>query len=201
MDPLESKIINILDKFNKPTKNILKDFFISSSYEIILDEKPINTKKINLLLLIKKFNNNKYNSIRNEAMHHKAIQTRALILDMVELKDLKCIYKPDRWIINIVQDTSYLPNDLLEIYNKCLINEFKDIFINNFEKYNESGNQLLVNFKYYIKKINEKINFNFDEFYKTIKIQINENKLMKDDEIEKIVNEFINKQKFEIHKK
>ena len=58
MDPLESKIINILDKFNKPTKNILKDFFISSSYEIILDEKPINTKKINLLLLIKKFNNN-----------------------------------------------------------------------------------------------------------------------------------------------
>ena len=60
---------------------------------------------------------------------------------------------------------------------------------------------MLVNFKYYIKKIKKKINFNFDEFYKTIKIQINENKLMKDDEIEKIVNEFINKQKFEIHKK
>lgn len=201
MTPLESKIVNILDKFNQPTKKILTDFFISSSHEIILDEKPINTKKINLLNLIKKFDLDKYNSIKHEVMHHKAIQTRALILDMVELKDLKCIYKPDNWIINIINDTSYLPRDLLEIYNKCLINEFKDIFINKFEKYNESGNQLLVNFRFYIRKMNEKVNFDFEQFYKTIKSQINENKLIEDNEINKIVNEFINKQNVEMLRK
>jgi hypothetical protein len=52
-------------------------------------------------------NQNDLNDLENDLMNHKVLQTRALILDLITKdysKDTECIYKPEKWIKEIVKD-------------------------------------------------------------------------------------------------
>ena len=128
-------------------------------------------------------------------MRHKAIQTRALILDLINTDysiDIKYIYKPEKWIFAIIKDINDCLidyPDLINLYNKSLIQEFRDIFLNKVEKYGSNGNQLLVNFLYYIKFIKNYVDCDFTIFLNEIKKQINPSKLYKDIELNNIVDE------------
>ncbi|EEQ82851.1 hypothetical protein NCER_100391 [Vairimorpha ceranae BRL01] len=190
-----AKINSITSKFDKNEQKILHNFLIEESLDNLFNEKPISKNKINLFFLLKSFSESVYENKKEILMRHKAIQTRALILDLINTDysiDIKYIYKPEKWIFAIIKDINDCLidyPDLINLYNKSLIQEFRDIFLNKVEKYGSNGNQLLVNFLYYIKFIKNYVDCDFTIFLNEIKKQINPSKLYKDIELNNIVDE------------
>ncbi|WUR02863.1 uncharacterized protein VNE69_03084 [Vairimorpha necatrix] len=196
---LLSKLNSLKSKFDTEEQKILVKFFIDESIKNIFNEKSVDKNKLELFHILQDFDLQIFNSKKEDLMRHKAIQTRALVLDLITSdysKDVKYIYKPEKWIFRIIED---IKNSLINykefvfLYNKLLIKEFEDIFINKVEKYGSSGNQLLVNFIFYKKFILKYLEYDFSEFLIKIKNQIDSRKVYPDSEIDDIVNESINK--------
>lgn len=83
----------------------------------------------------------------------------------------------------------------LDLYNEKLCKEFMDIFC-SCDKFNTSGNQLILNFVAYIDKMSF-LNYDFASFMQKIRQNFNENKAL---ELDKII-EYYKAFKYEKHKK
>lgn len=192
---LLKKFETLKHQFDKNEQKVLDEYFIETALDTLFNEKSINNLKINLLNDIKVISTKEYEKNKEKLMRHKAIQTRAIILDLISTDysiDVKCIYKPEKWIYKIIKDielTFVNENKLLAYYNNFLVKEFLDIFINKVEKYGSNGNQLLVNFICYKKFISKFVKYDFQDFFVKIKNQIDLTKLYKDEELNLIVND------------
>ncbi|KAF9763665.1 hypothetical protein NGRA_1142 [Nosema granulosis] len=79
------------------------------------------------------------------------------------------------------------PTNLIELYNKKLVEEFKDIFLSEVVTFGSAGNQLVLDLRYYANFITKFVSFDFEDLISSIKKQIEPTKLMKDKEIEEIL--------------
>ncbi|EOB14552.1 hypothetical protein NBO_25g0012, partial [Nosema bombycis CQ1] len=102
------KIKRIISNFNKEEQSELIKYYFESAKRLLLDDKLVSRSKIHLLKDLKEIQNeNDLNDLENDLMSHKVLQTRALILDLITKdysKDTECIYKPEKWIKEIVKD-------------------------------------------------------------------------------------------------
>ncbi|KAK6090428.1 hypothetical protein P3W45_000525 [Vairimorpha bombi] len=186
---------DLRSKFDDNEQIILTEYFVDTALQTLFNEKSIDRSKINLLNDIKSLSPETYTNKKDELMRHKAIQTRALVLDLISTDysvDVKCIYKPEKWVYEILKDVENTFVDetgLLSSYNEFLVKEFEDIFINKVEKYGSNGNQLLVNLICYKRFINKFVEFDFTDLFTKIKNQIDPIKLYQDKELESIVDD------------
>lgn len=194
------KIKRILGTFEPEEQNELKKYYLDRSVSLLLDDKRIGNAKIHLLRDMEEIvEEEDLRRIQNDAMDHKVLQTRALVLDLITTdytKDAN-ISKPEKWVKEIVKDIkeTFLRDDtkgqdftLLALYNEKLVEEFKKIFLTDVATFGTSGNQLVLDLTFYSRFISEFVSFDFGNLFKEIQAQIDANKVMEDSEIEEILN-------------
>ena len=164
----EQKVFYRPDKW---TGIILKDILETFDYENILSESKLKTNR---------------GVDKIKLTDEKIMQAKEFIVDKNHKSEIKLSeieYKVDKF------NDTFDSEDLLlclEIYNKKLCNAFVDIFC-SCDKFNSSGNQLVLNLVAYIDKMSF-LNYDYCAFLKKIKMNFLENKSMN---IEEIVTSFL----------
>ncbi|OQS55535.1 hypothetical protein EHP00_561 [Ecytonucleospora hepatopenaei] len=160
--------------FYRPDKWIgivLKDILETFDYERILDDNILKTNR----------GLEKINLTDEKVMHAKEFIIEKD--EKPEIKSSEIEYKVVKFNDNIDSEDLLL---CLEIYNKKLCSAFVNIFC-SCDKFNSSGNQLLLNLVAYIDKMSF-LNYDFYSFLRKIKMNFLENKSMK---MEDIVTSFL----------
>ncbi len=213
------EINKIIDNFHNEERNEIIRYYIKYGNEIIENPETISKKKILLFQdMLKYVNDEEKSDMINRIMELKTIQTRALILDLISSDyslDRKYFSKPEKWIKVIIEDiyeTFSVGNkenlfnafktkqdiineassnyELLNIYIEKLSNEMKDIFC-SCEKFNSSGNQLLLNIILYKEALKDHVLYNFDELINSIIKRFNKGKNLELNKIYKIYDEYV----------
>lgn len=192
------RIHKIINKFCGEDKDKLMKYYISKSRDILLDEKEIKGAKLNLLQEMKSMNVDGTDQLLEEVLDHKVLQTRALILDLVDndySTGFEMIYKPEKWIEKLVEDIRETFDFSVDFgrmmfisYNKKLLAEFCDIFTSENRKFGSNGNQLLLNFYYYKAFVETKVDFDFDGFFTKMRSHFEKENFKSEEELMEILN-------------
>lgn len=195
------EIDKIIERFSDAERAELARHYIVLSRERLHDPMPIGKLKICLLK-----SNLRYvppdERVRycDDVMATKMLQTRALVLDLIEMNytlEKRCIYRPERWIEAIVADindtfelsASEADAQLFEMYNSKLCDEIQAIFC-SCERFNSAGNQLLLNIIAYKDRIGEYTRYNFNALIKRLASRFNEGKCMELKKIGAVYEEY-----------
>lgn len=191
------KIQRIINEFHGEDKRKLIDHYIAVSRNILLDEKEVKKPKVEILQDICSMGLD--DELMEDVLDHKILQVRALILDLVDndyTADCGTVYKPEKWIKQIVRDVTEtfdlgteFGKKLFLLYNQKLLEEFCDIFISENRKFGSSGNQLLLNFYFYRKFVLRKVDVDFEGFFSRMRSSFAKDNFKPEEELEKILNE------------
>eukprot|EP00866_Antonospora_locustae_P002328 jgi/Antlo1/2328/1790 len=112
---------------------------------------------------------------QNFVFERKVLEMRACILDLVDQDysgDIEHIYKPEKWILEVVNDIKTcfdLKNiehiKLFRIFNTWFLHEILLIFIAKNKRFGKSGNQLVLNLMFYQTFVHKIAEYNFDDFF------------------------------------
>ncbi|WEL39402.1 hypothetical protein PFJ87_09g00290 [Encephalitozoon hellem] len=193
------KVQKIIGDFEDEDKQILIKHYVQTSRNVLLDEKEVKKSKLSLLGDLHAIGGkDEINAIVNDVLDHKILQIRALILDLVDddyTSDSKVIGRPEKWIKRIIEDAeetfsldSEFGKRMFSIYNEKLLEEFCKIFISENRKFGTGGNQLLLNFYYYERFVQSKIEFDFQDFFSRMTSSFKDHCYRSKEELEKILD-------------
>ncbi|AFM98906.1 hypothetical protein KMI_11g16890 [Encephalitozoon hellem] len=193
------KVQKIIGDFEDEDKQILIKHYVQTSRNVLLDEKEVKKSKLSLLGDLHAIGGkDEVNAIVNDVLDHKILQIRALILDLVDddyTSDSKVIGRPEKWIKRIIEDAeetfsldSEFGKRMFSIYNEKLLEEFCKIFISENRKFGTGGNQLLLNFYYYERFVQSKIEFDFQDFFSRMTSSFKDHCYRSKEELEKILD-------------
>lgn len=192
------EIKNIIDKFKDNDRMELIKHYVNLAKEKLEDPVSIRKKKIALLRdCLQYIPVDDFDAFIDRVLDTKLLQTRALILDLIISNyslEKHYISKPEKWIDAIFEDMFgtfdlHDDRDLLEIYNRKLCNEMKDIFC-SCQRFNTAGNQLLLNMVAYKDKLSDYTKYDFDGLIRVFEERFNEGKKLPIEEIYRIYNEY-----------
>ncbi|KAI5148942.1 hypothetical protein ENBRE01_0635 [Enteropsectra breve] len=149
----------IIGQFEDDHKKQLIEYYIEKASNKFAEQSPFKKQKMQLLLhTLKYVEKEAANEYIAKMMHHKIVQARTLILDLLNVNyamEQEYIYKPEKWILSLIadiRDTFNLENyeelKIFKIYNQALCEELIDIFC-ACERFNTAGNQLILDIYVY----------------------------------------------------
>ena len=115
----------------------------------------------------------------------KILEMRACILDLVDSdysEDIENIYKPEKWVLEVVKDLqSYFDFSnaeyikIFEDFNSVFLEELRMIFVSRNRRFGKNGNQLVLNLLFYKRFVDKVTECNFECFFAKFTSNFREN--------------------------
>ena len=201
--PILADIVSVINRFSGEERDEITEFYVKEATRQIVDPRPIRKSKIMLMKHISQFTDDP-GALETRILHMKAIQTRALVLDLVTTNysmEKRHISKPEKWILAILDDINRTFSEehdakLLGRYNEFLCQEIEQIFC-SCEKFNTAGNQLLLNMICYRDEMQKRVSYDFGRLLKKLSSHFNDAKRLSLDVIEQVYVEYNKKRNAE----
>lgn len=190
------EIDELINKFSGEQREEVADFYIQQSREKLDGRSVMGRKEIQLLKHVTRYMvKQDREELTDQIINTKVIQARTFILDSLKddfSEEKEFFSKSSKWAVAIVEDirqTFDLSKDrdvrLFQIFNDRLCEEIVLIFCSR-EKFNSSGNQLLLDLLMYGNSFRDVISFDFNSLVDRIRRNFNPGKALKTSEIQEI---------------
>lgn len=199
MSVVLDEIDELINKFSGEQREEAVNFYIQLSREKLTNRNAIRKKEIELLRRITKYMlKQDRDELVDQIINTKIVQARTFILDNFKddfSRDKEFFSKISKWMMGVIEDireTFCLEEEkdltLLQTFNSRLCEEMILIFC-SCEKFNSSGNQLILDLLMYKNSLKDTISFDFDELIGRVRKNFNPGKALKMDEIQEIYDE------------
>lgn len=190
------EIDELINKFSGKQREEVVDFYIQLSRERFDSRSVIGRKEIALLSHITRYMiKHDREELTDQVINTKVMQARTFILDNIKEDfsgEKEFFSKFSRWTVAIVDDIKQIFDlrqdgdvKLFQIFNDRLCEEIVLIFCSR-EKFNSSGNQLLLDLLLYKNNFKDALSFDFDGLIDKIRKRFNSGKALKANKIQEI---------------
>lgn len=199
MSVVLDEIDELINKFSGEQREEAVDFYVQLSREKLGARNIIGGKEIELLGRMTKYMPKQdRDELVDQVLNTKVVQARTFILD--NFKDdfsgeKEFFSKISKWMVAVVDDIRETFDaeqdkdlELLQIFNARLCEEIALIFC-SCEKFNSSGNQLLLDLLMYKDNLKNIVSFDFDGLVDRVRRNFNPGKALKMSEAQEIYDE------------